>query len=651
MQYMLKKLLQKYPEGSDITVMNMMYQYSRKREDGSRDPDFLIIVIKDNTTGNKDHIVIKNPKYKFYIAKDYVNIDHNLLFIEKDKVDEYMVPYSRIDKEVAILTGQEGVYNDAIAMRDKEAIRRIHMHPRVFNSDQSIEDHYREEFSQLYTNNITKLHKGFFDIEVDIKYQAGDFVQMGECPINAISFQDDTYDKGYTFLLRDPRNPLIAQLEEEYKTGKFTPLDIHNFVEKSVGGYKQMHRLGLKYTKFRLFWFDTEVELLRAFFNTVYKLDPDFVMGWNSSAFDLNYIIARLDVLGENPAQFMSDPRWEEPYLKHYVDQLHINEFAERGDYTNIACNTVWIDQMIQYCSRRKAKMGSYTSFKLDDIGYITAKVNKLDYSHITTDLALLPELDYKTFVLYNIMDTVVQRSIEVKCNDLEYIFAKCIVNCTSYKKGHRQTVYLINRMNKEWDKLGYVIGNNKNKFNPEPEKFPGAMVGDPLKTSSYSKIVINGIPIFVCDNLQDYDFKSLYPSIELEDNIAPNTQIGRIDIPNKVYSGENPYNNDKYTRAGNFIEDYVSDYNIEFLSRWLHLAGIKEFLEDWKEYNAKYRPNTNPGYFGVYGIKDNKLAICPIIDQSTVVSPIIYDLNYPQAPFYSFENLKQREVNINAIN
>ena len=63
MQYMLKKLLQKYPEGSDITVMNMMYQYSRKREDGSRDPDFLIIVIKDNKTGNKDHIVIKNPKY------------------------------------------------------------------------------------------------------------------------------------------------------------------------------------------------------------------------------------------------------------------------------------------------------------------------------------------------------------------------------------------------------------------------------------------------------------------------------------------------------------------------------------------------------------------------------------------------------------
>ena len=47
-----------------------------------------------------------------------------------------------------------------------------------------------------------------------------------------------------------------------------------------------------------------------------------------------------------------------------------------------------FLDQMIQYASIRKSKIGSYKSFKLDDIGLDDiglkeAKVRKLDYHHI----------------------------------------------------------------------------------------------------------------------------------------------------------------------------------------------------------------------------------------------------------------------------
>ena len=85
------------------------------------------------------------------------------------------------------------------------------------------------------------------------------------------------------------------------------------------------------------------------------------------------------------------------------------------------------------FASKRKAKIGSYKSFKLDDIGELETGVHKLDYSHITTKLAKLPRLDFKTFVLYNIMDTVVQKCIETQTQDLEYIFTKCLVNNTIY--------------------------------------------------------------------------------------------------------------------------------------------------------------------------------------------------------------------------
>ena len=791
---MLEQLRNIYEENSDITIMNCMYQYGRRDEDGKVLDDFIIIVYKDNSTGKKDHIIIKRPSYNFYMLKkefeneiysrsinkqgDVEIVPHNLLFIDKDKVNEIEVRYKFLEKEIAKLTDKEADYNDAIANGDKEAIRKLHADPRIFNSDQSIEDHYRLEFGKYYTNKITKLHKAFFDIETDIRHMIADFPDpaTAECPINAISFMDEQANIEYSFLLRNNENPLIEKLENEYLDGKFTPKDIHNFVMNAVGGYKKMVKSGLYETQFRFFWFDSEIELLKSFFDTVYQFDPDFIEGWNSSGFDLDYIIHRIAVLGYDPSIIMSDPRWNFPYLKHYVDTRHKNDFAERGDYTNIACNPVWLDQMIQYCSRRKAKMGSFTSFKLDDIGELTAGVHKLDYSHITTNIGELPYLDYKTFVLYNVMDVIVQKCIEQKTNDLEYIFAKCIVNNTSYKKGHRQTVYLINRMNKEWDKIGYVIGNNVNKWNSEPDKFQGALVGDPLKTNDYSKLKIDGIPIMVCDNLDDFDFKSLYPSDMIEFNIAPNTQIGRIHIWNTfrsefkifrhpliprnrvpdeynslkegekyyikdlgdgynkinsskadlnnikeifedlekhkgkssestikarlkrtlddfiknymnpiytvdiyldkeykkfvttvpfipmdwfnvllyefVYDNENAYKNEKYSRSGEYIENFVTDNPIEFCRRWLHLAGFKEFLEDWDEYNKKYLTcYSNSGHYDSYIDNNGKLKIVPLIDlgPKKVSNPIIdLNKNQKQNPIFYYGSSKSYGVNLN---
>jgi DNA polymerase elongation subunit (family B) len=246
---------------------------------------------------------------------------------------------------------------------------------------------------------------------------------------------------------------------------------------------------------------------------------------------------------------------------------------------------------MIQYASRRKAKFVSFKSFKLDDIGELEAGVKKLDYHHITTNIAELPWLDFKTFVLYNIMDVIVQKCIEVKTQDLEYIFAKCVLNNTSYKKGHRQTVYLINRMASEWYKMGYIIGNNCNKDNPKGDKFLGALVGNPDNTNDYSKMKIDGRAILVCENLNDYDFKSLYPSIMGEFNIAPNTQIGKINISETVYDGENAYHipEEKYSRGGEFIENLVTDSYVEYCHRWFHLADIQEAIEDIDEYFSKY--------------------------------------------------------------
>ena len=85
--------------------------------------------------------------------------------------------------------------------------------------------------------------------------------------------------------------------------------------------------------------------------------------------------------------------------------------------------------------------------------------------------------------------------------------------------------------------------------------------------------------------------YKSLYPSIMSEFNIAPNTQIGRIEINSKVYNNENTYKipEEKYSRGGEFIENLVTDNHIEFCHRWFKLANVEEMIEDVDEYYNRF--------------------------------------------------------------
>ena len=496
-----------YPEGSDLTIINTFYQYPKIEDKKKIEDDYIAIVYKDNVTQKKHHEIIYKPEYTYYMLKDTEKIpDYNKLFIPRDKVYPISVPFTKLERDIAERTGEMDFYRNNIINGDKKNNKKLHTERNVFFSDATIEDHYRFKFANTYTNDITKLYKGFFDIEVDGKNQVTDFPLPSDSPINCVSFYDDGTDKVYTFILRNPENPLIDIFEKDVMEGRIGYQQIHDFIINSIGGYKKAEEFGLTNTTYDLYFFDDEIDLISYLFETIHRCNPDFCMGWNSSDFDLSFIIDRIIYLGYNPEDILCDKEWPVKAVKHYVDERHKNELAERGDYTFISGDTVFIDQMIQYASRRKSKIGSFKSFKLDDIGEKEAGVHKLDYHHITDSVIELPYLDFKTFVFYNIMDVIVQKCIEAKTNDLEYIFSKCVMNNTSYNKGHRQTVYLINRMAADWYKQGYIIGNNCNKWNTKPPKFLGALVGDPLHTNDFSKLKIDGRSIWVCDNLQDYD-------------------------------------------------------------------------------------------------------------------------------------------------
>jgi DNA polymerase elongation subunit (family B) len=349
---------------------------------------------------------------------------------------------------------------------------------------------------------------------------------------------------------------------------------------------------------------------------------PDFVLAWNMG-FDIPYIIERIKILGYDPADVMCHPDFKYKVAKYYIDERNYNEFAERGDYAIISSYSVFLDQMIHFASRRKGQ-AQFTSFGLDFIGEAVAKVHKLDYSHITTNIAELPYKDYKTFVFYNIMDTIVQKSIEKKTGDINYIFGKCVNNNTRYQKGHRQTVYLANRGAKEFLKEGFIIGNNANKRNQKPDtKFPGAFVGDPGQVSDYAKIKIHDIPIDVFDNLDDFDYASLYPSILREFNMAPNTQVGMVTIKESVNDNENKFNSEKYSRSGAFMEDLQSGVYLEFCHRWLNMGNYLELYKDIIEFFTYHQM---PGYSLRWSTPEGLIIPATFHNKDLLIKPAVFE-------------------------
>lgn len=121
-----------------------------------------------------------------------------------------------------------------------------------------------------------------------------------------------------------------------------------------------------------------------------------------------------------------------------------------------------------------------------------------------------------------------------------------------------------------------------------------------------------------------------------------------------KFYTDENYNNNDSYNRAGNFIEDLVADNLLVFCTRWLHLAGFKEFLEDWDEYNKKflksYSRHGNYGRFN-YILDEHRVVETPFLDMGDIKAENPFYECRAEKPILLLKPLKDSEVDLNEYN
>jgi hypothetical protein len=168
-------------------------------------------------------------------------------------------------------------------------------------------------------------------------------------------------------------------------------------------------------------------------------------------------------------------------------------------------------------------------------------------------------------------------------------------------------------------------------------------MVGDPLHNDPRCLLKINGLQTLIAENAVDFDYSSLYPSIVLENNIAPNTQIGLVIIkddenPDRKYSlneHQDMFTSDdepaKYSRGGEFLDNLITANPLEFCRRWLGLGTIHDVIEDIKEFfkfNKYHKKGLDTKYTdGVYFVKDSMIDGVEFLDDS-------YSINRPAVTF-----------------
>ncbi len=585
-------IIGEYPKGYPLSLLNTIYHYPRKDRNGKWQPGAIDLIIKDNNSGEKFLETIVDPMYEYYMLLDNVQIpNYTLEYAMKEDCKCIIVPYNQLQKDIAERLGKLNQFYENCRNGNRAANKTMcNYAPNILMSDMDIEDNIRFQFSHTYENNYTKPSKSYLDIEADVINCKGDFVELGECPINAVSFIDDQSLVIHSFLLRNDKNPLIAKFEEETKS-PMLHIRLKQFLVNAVGGVEQAKKYKVDKMEVKFHFYDEkdEIVMLQHLFNYINNLKPDFVLAWNM-AFDIPYIIQRIINLGYNPKDIMCHPDFKYKEVSYLIDERNQFNYEERNDFAKISSYSVYLDQMIHFASRRKGQ-SAIANYRLDYIGQITCGVKKLDYSHITKNLAELPYKDYETFVFYNIMDTIVQYCIEYKVNDINSAYNNVLLDNTRWSKIYRQTVYLKNRAAKSYYNYGMIIGNNVNQNTPKVS-FPGAFVADPKLNSDYSKKRINGRPVSIYYNLDDFDYKALYPSITSEFNMSKTTLIGHVNIPDKVYEFENRFHRDdiKWKREAQFMDDLQSHNWIEFFNRWFHFAGYEEMYDDVIEYFTKIK-------------------------------------------------------------
>jgi DNA polymerase elongation subunit (family B) len=256
------------------------------------------------------------------------------------------------------------------------------------------------------------------------------------------------------------------------------------------------------------FWFENEYEMLRHFVKAWEKLALDAVSGWNTTAFDLPYLVRRItNVLGWEWAKRLSP--WK--IIKPRMIKSYRGKEIEIFDIYGI----IDLDYLLAFKKFRPPSLNPDDN-KLDTVAHVVLGEKKVDYKAYGS-LAGLYEQNPQLFFEYNIKDANLVQRMEKKLNILRLIY-----NMAYSAKINMSECFMPTKL---WDSIIYgylkdrdiIVPITKIEEEGDEGQFMGALVKEP--EPKRHKWVMG------------FDITSLYPSIYLQANIGPDTIRETLDV------------------------------------------------------------------------------------------------------------------------
>jgi DNA polymerase elongation subunit (family B) len=245
-----------------------------------------------------------------------------------------------------------------------------------------------------------------------------------------------------------------------------------------------------------------EVDLLLKFIDLWRMVDPDILSGWNTTFFDVPYLVNRISrILGEKMAKELS------PWKLINKDEREIQGRLQTS------FQIVGISSLDYLDLYKKFTYSQQESYRLDHIGYVELGEKKIDYSEYGTLQTLYVE-NHQKFIEYNVKDVELVVNLDAKMKLIDMALALAYDAKVNY-----EDVYTQVRM---WDVLihNYLW---KEGIAVSPKRFTG-------KDSQYVGAYVKDPQVGKHDWVMSFDLNSLYPHLIMQYNISPETFID--DIP-----------------------------------------------------------------------------------------------------------------------
>lgn len=242
--------------------------------------------------------------------------------------------------------------------------------------------------------------------------------------------------------------------------------------------------------------FENEYEMLYVFFNKYVPQMP-LITGWNFVNYDWKYLVNRCKKLNIDPSVASPSKRLIEPDM--------------------IPLHRPVVDYMRIY-SKWDNKVDVKESAKLDYVADQVLGLTKIKYNGTLKDLY---EKDFRKYIFYNIVDTILVMYIDKQISVLDTYLGLANISRVELAGAFspiRMTEALLVR---EFYQKNRVLIRKKEQ--QEEKTYEGAFVKDPIP-GLYEWVVT-------------YDFASLYPTTMRQFNISPETYLGkRQDLEGDEY-------------------------------------------------------------------------------------------------------------------